>query len=141
MTNCIESPLRKDKDGYPRIKHDKRVMSAARLLYYIMYGDIPVGKMLLHTCDNPSCVNPDHLYLGDNVQNMKDKVSRGRVAGDNHPRAKVTEEQITEMVSMFNNEALTQAAIGKVFGICQSQVSAILNGKRLGTKVFVDDNR
>lgn len=139
MSECVVSPLAKDKDGYPRLKHQGKVTIASRLLWKIMYGDIPEGKLVCHSCDNPSCVNPDHLYLGDFADNMQDKVARGRVAGSNHPRSKVTEVQIAEM-RLLSEQGYTQSYIGSMYGICQSQVSAIMRGKRLGT-LTIGDNR
>lgn len=125
--------------GYPRIKHGGKSWVASRLLWKIMYGELPEGKLVCHTCDNPSCVNPEHLYLGDFASNMQDKVTRGRVAGSNHPRSKVTEADIAEM-RMLQGQGYTQTYIGKLFGIQQSQVSYILTGRRLKT-VQLGDNR
>lgn len=134
MSACVISPLGKDKDGYPRIKYARRSMRASRLLWKIMFGEIEDGQLVLHKCDNTSCVNPDHLYLGTFERNMQDKVDRSRVAGDHHPRAKVTENQIKEMKLLYE-EGMSQQKIGNLYGIGQSQVSAILRGKRLATKV------
>ena len=78
MTDCIISPLKKDKDGYPRMKHGGRNQPASRILWRILHGEIPEGMLVCHHCDNPSCVNPDHLYLGSFEDNMRDKDERDR---------------------------------------------------------------
>lgn len=138
---CIISPLRKDRDGYPVIKHAKRVMRASHLLWHLLYGKVEPGQMILHTCDNPSCLSPEHLYAGNHRQNMDDKVTRQRVAGDNHPRAKVTEKDVKQMQDLYNLGSFKQEHIADFYGISQSQVSSIIRGKRLGTKILTDDNR
>lgn len=131
---CIESPLSRDRDGYPRIKFNYRNMPASRMVYYILYGDIPEGKLVLHHCDNPACVNPEHLYLGDFTQNMQDKVDRGRVAGSRHPRSKLTDQQVYEIKFLYSDNGMSQAKIASMYGISQSQVSHIVLGKRLQTR-------
>lgn len=65
--------------GYGSFKniHNKTVY-AHRFSYEIHFGDIPVNMQVLHRCDNPSCVNPDHFFLGTHDDNMKDKVKKNR---------------------------------------------------------------
>jgi hypothetical protein len=68
----------KDKDGYGRIRWAGKWVRAHRLVYTLVVGDIPPGAMILHSCDNPSCVRPEHLRVGDASANMRDAVDRGR---------------------------------------------------------------
>lgn len=56
----------------------RKVESSPRVMWHIMTGVWPGSKHVLHTCDNPNCVNPGHLYLGSHMDNMQDKKSRGR---------------------------------------------------------------
>lgn len=65
-------------DGYGQIKVGKDMVRAHRVAWTLYRGAIPDGMHILHRCDTPPCVNPDHLYLGTHQQNMKDRSSRGR---------------------------------------------------------------
>lgn len=78
-------------------------LSAHRVAYEEKYGKIPNGLMALHTCDVRSCVNPDHIFLGTQQDNMTDKVNKNRQAnGENHGMSKLTKEQAIE--AKFSNE-------------------------------------
>lgn len=67
---------------------------AHRISWALFKGPIPSGSHVLHRCDNPACVNPDHLFLGDQTGNMSDKVRKGRQdKGETHGMAKLTEQQ------------------------------------------------
>lgn len=83
------------KKGYGMFKLAGKTVQAHRLSWELFHGPIPEGKQVLHKCDNPPCVNPSHHYLGDNDQNVQDRVDRHRSsAGVNHPESKLTEEQV-----------------------------------------------
>lgn len=69
--------------GYGRLNVKGRRTRAHRFSWELANGPIPVGKFLLHSCDNPLCVRPDHLRLGDQAENMRDMHARGR---DRHSR-------------------------------------------------------
>jgi hypothetical protein len=66
--------------GYGQFWYKGLSRKASRVSYEIFVGEIPIGRMVLHRCDNRMCVNPDHLYLGDHADNMRDRNSRGRQA-------------------------------------------------------------
>jgi hypothetical protein len=77
--------------GYGSIGINGTLKRAHRVSYETFVGPIPPDLHCLHSCDNPACVNPDHLWLGTNQENISDKVRKGR-----HPR-KLTEEQAREI--------------------------------------------
>lgn len=77
-TGCILWTGCSDKDGYGIIGIKKNYFRAHRVSYSLSYGEIPNGLFVCHKCDTPSCINPNHLYLGTNSDNQKDVVKRKR---------------------------------------------------------------
>jgi hypothetical protein len=85
----------KDKDGYGKLRWNKRYLRAHRWAYEVSYGTIPDGLHVCHACDNPSCCNPGHLFLGTNAENRRDSVQKGRQArGRRSGMVKLTKEQV-----------------------------------------------
>ncbi len=98
-TNCWNWSGGKDKDGYGKLKRNGVDQRAHRLFYQEHKEPIPEGYVVLHSCDNPSCVNPAHLSAGTHLDNEKDKDNKGRRSpspslshpekiprGESHPR-------------------------------------------------------
>lgn len=73
----------KDTGGYGRIHltNPRRLEGTHRVSYLLFVGQIPPGMFVLHKCDNPPCINPAHLYLGDQADNQRDASDRGRSRG------------------------------------------------------------
>lgn len=124
----------KDRQGYGRIgvaKH--KIEGAHRVAWEVTFGPIPKGLCVCHDCpdgDNPSCCNPNHLWLGDNDQNIQDMVIKGRQnRGRKHRSAKIDENAVSEI--RFTKETLpvTNAALAKAWGISSNQVAYILSRK------------
>lgn len=83
-----------DNKGYGRIRDDGKVRLAHRVSLFLNVGKFPT-KFVLHRCDTPCCVNPEHLYEGTQLDNMRDRSTRGRMAdqrGERSHRAKLTTE-------------------------------------------------
>jgi len=96
------------ENGYPQlgvgsITNGTRTMRMAhRLSWLIHFGEVPPKKYVLHHCDTPRCVNPNHLYLGGNAENARDAVNRNRIRhGVTHPHAKLNEKKVKRVRKMF----------------------------------------
>jgi len=97
-TGCWIWQKGKDKDGYGQFSFKNRNYRAHRVAYRLYVGPIPRGMQVLHKFDNPSCVNPNHLFLGDNDINMADMVQKDRQAkGEANGLSKLTEDQVREI--------------------------------------------
>lgn len=124
-----------DKDGYGWISVNKEQIYAHRYSYTVSYGPIPESVQVLHKCDNPRCVNPDHLFLGTHQDNMDDMLQKGRkrtVCGEENGTAKLTEEQVNEIRARYIPRHPIHGcnAMAREFGIGQMEVSRIINRKR-----------
>lgn len=75
---CWNWTAAKDSCGYGRIWHNEKNSTAHTVSYSVFRGEIPEGKHVLHSCDNPSCINPEHLWLGTHADNMADKARKKR---------------------------------------------------------------
>lgn len=132
---CWEWTAGKTKDGYGIFKvHTKNLMRSHRYAWELECGPIPKGLCVLHKCDNRKCVNPNHLFLGTNEDNVKDREQKGRGVmpdqnGENNSMAKLTEEEIKNIRFRYENENITQKELGKIYNIDQSAVSIIINKK------------
>ena len=106
----------------------RQMYYAHRVSYMLHYGTIPDGMYVMHTCDNPMCVNPKHLKLGTPLDNIKDCKEKGRLAvGQNHGRSKLKNDDVQKIRQLDN--FMSRAEIARLFKCCPSTVSAILNGK------------
>jgi hypothetical protein len=114
-----------DKDGYGTIKNGHTTLRAHRVSFKIHHGQIDENKLILHTCNNPSCVNPAHLYQGDQYDNMKDRIDSGNyLFGENHFNAKVPDSDVLKI----RNHTGTYKQIAAEFGISPSQAGNIKRG-------------
>ncbi len=123
--------------GYGQIKHtSKKTVSAHRTSYELHKGPIPTGMWVCHRCDNPSCVNPDHLFLGTSMDNYVDMVAKGRRAdssGEKNSQSKVTADQVVEIRRAYAAREGSQYALARKFGMTQSAISHIVSGKNWRT--------
>jgi hypothetical protein len=121
------------RDGYGSFRVDGKLVGSHRVAYELTHGPIPEGLCACHTCDNPACVNPRHLFLGTNQDNVLDMEAKGRAIhprGEKQGSAKLTEEQVHEIRRLYALENhLSQTKIGILFGIKVAQVSRIVNYK------------
>lgn len=106
----------------------RQTISAHRLAFLLFRGPVPDGLHVLHACDTPLCVNPDHLFLGTHQDNMDDCLTKGRKAkGFRNPRTKLSSEQIAAIIA----DPRPQQEIADDYSIHNSYVSQLKNGKRV----------
>lgn len=96
---CWSFSTKGDKDGYPQVigsKHCKEhsLTRAHQVSYFIYHGEISEGMLVCHHCDNPSCVNPDHLFLGTHQDNVDDMMNKGRYV---HPSKKLKNNETSKL--------------------------------------------
>ena len=129
-TGCWLWTGARDKYGYGSIPvGPARSEKAYRAAYREFVAPIPEGAHVLHRCDNPRCINPEHLFLGDQRSNMADMVKKGRQQrGERGSMAKLTEPDVLKIRSLAGQ--LTHAQIARVFGVRPSAVTRIINRKR-----------
>lgn len=126
---CLEWQGPTDKDGYGRRGSRLGEKRAHRHAYSLKHGPIPEGAVVRHACDNPLCCNPEHLVLGNHLQNIGDKISRNRqAAGSKIRTTKVTPEIVLEIRAM-SAAGIRQFDIADKFGIDQTTVSQIVTRK------------
>jgi hypothetical protein len=116
-----------DKLGYGRIAAQK----VHRMSYEIHKGKIPKGFNVLHACDVRHCVNPKHLWLGTQLDNIRDMHKKGRqanVIGENHPKAVLTENNVRYIRSLPSKRGLV-LALSKKFGVGESAIDQVRCGK------------
>jgi len=109
--------------GYGQI-HDDKMKSAHRVSHELHTGPIPSRQFVLHSCDTPHCVNPSHLFLGTQQDNIDDMNSKGRAIsakGEDQNTAKLTEED----VHAIRADERMQREIAVDYGVHQSQISMI----------------
>jgi len=127
--SCWIWTAHKDKDGYGRIRINSRDFRAHRVAWALKNGD--PGKLLVcHKCDNPSCVNPDHLFAGTNADNLGDMARKGRSTfGEKHPTAKLTWAKVREIRKAYASGEHLQKDLAKKFGIHTSHIGNIIHNR------------
>lgn len=123
---CVLWSRALSRDGYGNYKITNQREIAHRLSYKVFKGSIPIGDCVLHRCDNPACINPDHLFLGTRDINNKDRMMKGRSAlGEQSGRAKLTEKQVQQIYALYHTRKYTTIQLGKRFGVSTHQISMI----------------
>lgn len=124
-TGCLEWQGSRDRDGYGTLRAGRRDHKAHRVAYERAHGPVPAGRVVCHTCDNPPCCEPSHLFLGTVAENNADRQSKGRQArGVRSAWAKLTDHMVRQVRALVASGA-SQQAVADLFGIHQTTVSAI----------------
>jgi hypothetical protein len=128
------------KQGYGQVLIARKNLLVHRVAWAMSHGyDIPDGLCVLHTCDNPPCCNPDHLWLGTKADNSADMHAKGRFrpggagrswegkrAGEGNTNAKLTAEDVVAIRELFDRGEATRADIARRYGITWPAVDKIV---------------
>lgn len=115
------------KGGYGRIGYMGKGWRAHRLAYLLLQGPIPDGMELLHSCDNPRCINPAHLRPGTHAENIAEAYQKGRKTfpqGPGHPRFSFSREQAMEII----NSTESAGSISRRIGVSVSSICRLRKG-------------
>lgn len=120
---------------YGRFYLKRKPYLAHRVSYFIHNGSFPKKKFVCHKCDNPSCVNPDHLFLGDAKTNAVDCKNKGRnllgreslLLGTKHPKAKLTDCTVKEIREI--GSSISTRKLARKFGVSQTKIRQVLSGE------------
>jgi hypothetical protein len=143
-SECWEWLGGKKHDGYGEIRwptgeRRSRVVGAHRVAYEIAKHNISPSDIVMHICDNPSCVNPQHLVIGTKRDNIVDMINKNRqgewhkgprpiIKGAGHRNAKLSEKQVVEIYGL-KKQGEPASLIAKKYGISMANVYSIVYGK------------
>lgn len=137
---CWEFDGSRHDFGYGLMRIEGKMVGAHRIAYTVGKGPIPQGKYVLHKCDNPPCCNPDHLYAGTQLNNVRDRNVRNRTAkgpgraalqrkicrrGSDHQDAKLSEHQVSCIRVMYADHGWRQRELAVLYGVSQATISAM----------------
>ena len=140
-SGCVQWTAAKNRKGYGFVGVGGKLRIASRVAWELARGEIPQGMCVLHHCDNPPCVNPDHLFLGTKADNGADMVAKGRQArgdrhgsrlhpesrqrGSGHVRAKLTEADVLKILA----DKRPKRIVAKEYGVSHHSVHLIRHRK------------
>lgn len=127
--SCWEWTARRNKDGYGEFSSGTQ-SKAHRYSYELHFGKIPKGVLVLHTCDNSCCVNPNHLYLGTDMDNAIDRMIRDRGArGERQGSAKLTEEDVIAIRVKYVPGRYSLQRLANEYKVCTRTIFKAITGR------------
>lgn len=136
-TDCWAWNLARHKSGYGRFKVFGRSIRAHRIAYELAKGPIPEGMYVCHRCDNPECVNPDHLFVGTPAENSQDRDRKGRHGswtkpearprGEAQDGARLTDENVRDIRARYAAGGVTQKALAEEYDVGETTVFNVIH--------------
>lgn len=133
--DCLESTYKaRSQSGYALIKYKRSTIGAHRISWMVHNGHIPENICVLHKCDNPLCINPDHLFLGTYQDNTNDMIEKNR---NNFTGAKVHNDEVVKKAIEMRSKGMTHKHIAEILGISMSSLNSFF--RRTSCKELVKD--
>jgi hypothetical protein len=135
-TNCFiltshKQPRNIGGGNYAKITRKGKTIAIHRHIWIECFGEIPEGMCVCHKCDNPACINPEHLFLGTHNDNMQDMKNKNRSTyGEKHAMAKLKEIEVKEIRRKRVKYGTKVSELSKEYGISKTQVSRIIRKER-----------
>ncbi len=127
---CWEWQGHRIRGGYGRARWNGRMHLAHRLSYEAYVGPIAPGLRVLHRCDNRPCINPEHLFLGTDLENARDRDGKRRQARGELVRRSTLRTSDVEAIRAVAALGVTQKELALTYRVHNATISRILNGKR-----------
>lgn len=118
--------------GYGKFRYKSKYVYAHRLAYEFTNGIIPDGLIICHKCDNPACINPNHLFLGTYFDNSQDMIAKGRqrkALGSDSGRAKLTDAQVVEIRKRYAAGGIRQRELASEYDVAKDTIWYLINRK------------
>lgn len=129
-SGCWEWQGSLDAYGYGSISIGGRASKAHRLSYKTWVGHIPEGHVVRHKCDNPPCVNPDHLETGTQTDNMRDSVLRGRHRRGDDVAKKLTSSDVAVIRARYQPRVVSQQKLADEYGVSREMIRDIVLNRK-----------
>lgn len=133
--DCWVWTASRNRRGYGRMHSlrengHREIVQSHRASWEMTYGPIPSGSYVLHHCDNPPCVRPDHLFIGSQFDNMRDAARKGRLTrrGEKNSRAKLTWGEVHAIRAAYGTGDWTNAELSRRYGVSNTMISKIVKG-------------
>jgi hypothetical protein len=118
-------------NGYGYFRWPAKHINYAHIASYELFIGSTNGLRVCHSCDNPPCVNPYHLWLGTDKENQEDCTNKGRGReGEKHGRAKLTWKSIDKIKKLYSEGKYTQVQLAKMYGVTKTHLSDVICGRR-----------
>lgn len=134
--DCWEWNRRRNKLGYGNVFLEGKCRLAHRIAYLIANGPFLDALKVCHTCDNPPCCNPAHLWLGTDGANVADRDTKGRLVnghkyrGETHVNAKLTDQQVVEIRNLYESGEWFHKELAVKYGVSRATIQRIVVGER-----------
>jgi len=129
QTECWIWQLALATRGYGQVSIKRKSYRAHRIAYELFYKESAKGKLVCHTCDNPPCINPHHLFLGTAKENTQDMIQKSRhYHGERHHFAKLTAQAVLDMRNRHAKGDVTIAQLAREYGISEPSANRVIAG-------------